>query len=53
MTYSETCSAPAKGRAGFVPTVAGSRLDGPGRAIVRLELMGVTKAVAMVYEDGG
>jgi hypothetical protein len=28
-------------------------MDGSDRAIIRFELLGVTKAATMVYEDGG
>lgn len=36
-----------------LPTVVtGIRMDGPGRAIVRQELLGVQDSFAMVYEDG-
>jgi hypothetical protein len=48
--YSEACSSPA---AGLKITVGGGRLDGPGRAVLRQELLGVSKAATMLYEDGG
>jgi hypothetical protein len=51
--YSQRCSAPAKSRAGLRVLVTGSRLDNPGRAIIRYEVLGVTKSATMIYENGG
>jgi hypothetical protein len=51
--YSQACSAPAKSHAGLNAQVSGSRLDSPGRAIIRFQLLGVTYSVTMVYEYGG
>ncbi len=45
--YSKTCSP-----TGMKITAAGARMDGPDRAIIRFELLGVTKAYTMVYEGG-
>ncbi len=45
--YSEKCA-----RTGLKITVAGGRMDGPDHAVVRIELMGVTKSYTMAYEDG-
>lgn len=46
--YSETCSP-----TGLKISVAGGRMDGTDQAVVRFELMGVTKSYTMIYEDGG
>jgi hypothetical protein len=48
--YSKACSSPA---AGLKITVGGGRLDGPGHAVLRQELLGISKAATMIYEDGG
>ncbi|AXN43401.1 hypothetical protein MM1218R_01453 [Mycobacterium marinum] len=50
--YSEVCfSELANGW--LKAKAAGGRMDGPDRAIIRFELMGVIKAAVMAYEDGG
>ena len=45
--YSKTCS-----MTGLKINVAGGRMDGADRAIVRLEVLGVTKSFTWLYEDG-
>lgn len=47
--YSQACISPVTQ---IKIKVSGGRMDGPGRAIVRQELLGVIKSATMVYEDG-
>jgi hypothetical protein len=52
--YSEACTT-SPGGSGIGPNakMTGKRLDSPGKAVIRFEMLGFSKAVTMVYENGG